>query len=254
MHLITRLIPAFLGCAVAAGIEYAIHVPKRFIDLMSLVLVVVLIASIFLLRKSQPVERLTLLAPPTIFYLGSSFALFFLAPWWLQHAVAVFVSMSAWVYFEEVYRYAHEPEIYHQHAIERLSSFLGITAMAFNMIGIFALRIFLDVRLVYLLPLSLVIATLVSISVLAVQSLSRKSLWSSVVVFAVLIMEMTWAVHFLPTSYLVDSLIVTIPFYVALNLVRHELNGTLRAALTRRFVLTGIAAITLVCITAQWII
>ena len=254
MYIITRLIPAFLGCAIAAGIEYAIHVPKRFIDLMSLVLVVVLVASIYLLRKTQPVERLTLLAPPTIFYLGASFALFFLTPWWLQHVVAVFVALSTWAYFEEVYRYVYEPEIYHQHAIERLSSFLAITAMAFNMIGLFALRIFFDVRLIYLLPLSLVIAIFVSTSVLAVQSLSRSSLWSSVAVFALLIMEMTWAVHFLPTNYLVDSLIVTIPFYIVLNLVRHELNGTLNSTLIRRFTMSGIIALSLVLITAQWVI
>ncbi len=254
MYIITRLIPAFLGCAVAAGIEYAVYVPKRFIDLMSLTLVVVLIASIYLLRKSQPIERLTLLAPPAIFFLGASFALFFLSPAWLQHVVAAVAAVSTWVYFEEVYRYVYESEKYHQHAIERMSSFLGITAMAFNMIGVFALRIFLDVRLVYLLPLSLVIAMLVSTSVLAVQSLSRTSLWSSVIVFAVLMMEMTWAVHFLPTSYLVDSLIVTIPFYVALNLVRHELNGTLNPLLIRRFALSGVIALTLVLISAQWVI
>jgi len=254
MYLITRLIPAFLGGVTVIGIEYAIHAPKRYIDLMSLVVVVLLVVSIFLLRKCKPLERLTLLAPPAIFYLGASFALFFLSPWWLQHVVTVIVGVSMWVYFEEVYRYVYESERYHQHAIERMSSFLGITAMAFNMIGVFALRIFLDVRLIYLLPLSLIIATLVSTSVLAVQSFSRKSLWSSVTVFAVLIMEMTWAVHFLPTSYLVDSLIVTIPFYVALNLVRHELNGTLNPMLVRRFALSGIVALSLVLISAQWII
>lgn len=254
MYIITRLIPAIIGCSLAVGIEYALHIPARFIIVMGVVLLVELLLALVVVRRNSVLDRMTLLAPPAIFFLGASFGLFFVSPAWLQHVITALVVVGSWLYFEEVYRYTYVPETYHQHAIEHLASFLGITAMALNMLGVFALRIFLDVRLIYLLPLSLIIATLVSTSVLAVQPLSRKLLWSSVVVFAILIMEMTWAVHFLPSSYLVDSCIVTIPFYVALNLVRHELSGTLTRPLIKRFAWSGAAALLIVLVTAQWII
>ncbi len=254
MTIVTRLIPALIGITVATGVELALKFVDRFVPLMALTFIVLILLMMVILRRSTTQERMMLLTPPVIFYLGLSFALFFLSPAWLRHSVIAISSVGLLVFAEEVFRYIHEPALYHQHAIEHLSSFLGITAMALSMSALFALRIFLNVRLVYLLPLSLVVSMLVSTSVLVTQSLTVPSLVSTVIVFSALIMELTWAVHFLPTSFLVNSAIVTVPFYVALNLVRHELNHSLTKDLIRRYTITGLVALFLVLVTSQWII
>lgn len=254
MSILTRIIPAGIGIAVISGIEFSMQSVQRFVPLMTLTFLAVILLMMAVVRRSSSQERLMLLTPPAIFFLGLSFALFFLSPALLRHAVTAIAAVSLALYTEEVFRYIYEPALYHQHAIEHLSSFLGIAAMALSMSALFALRIFLDVRLVYLLPLSLVVSMLVSASVLVTQSLSTASLFSTVAVFSVMIMELTWAVHFLPTSFLVNSAIVTIPFYVALNLVRHELDQTLTKQLATRYALTGTCALFVVLATSQWIV
>lgn len=254
MYLLTRILPFLTAVFVVAGGELAIARPTSFIPAFALMVVVLLGVGLMILRKSSWNEKVALTVSPMVFLAGSAFVTFFLSPSWFIHFVLIIIGGSLWVYFEELFRYAHEPERYHQHAIEHLASYFGIVALASSMGGVFALRIFLDVRLVYLLPITMIIATIISASIFSVQPLSRVSLISSSVVFGLLATEMTWAVHFLPTHYWVDSLIVTIPFYVALHIVRHEMNGTLNQRIVRRYASIGILGLSAVLVTAQWVL
>lgn len=242
----------------AAGIEFALFHPAAYVSIVSLVILLVLVGGIFLLRRSFDSDGRSLLAPPAVFLCGVAMSLFFLPLRWpanvIAHALTLASVLSVWVYFEEVYRYVYEPERYHQHALEHLTGFLGIVALAGFLGGIFGLRIFLNTRLIYLLPITLGLAMLVSASVFAVQPISRASLWSLSAIFGVLLTEMTLAAHFLPTHYWVNSLIITIPFYVAMHLVRHELNATLTRGHIRRYSLIGVISLTLVLVTAQWVL
>ncbi len=254
MYLLTRLVPLLTAIILMVGGEFALAQPRYFIHVFITMTLLILGAGLFVLRRSSRSEKIILTVSPMVFLAGSAFVMFFLSPSWLIHPALVIVGLSGWIYFEELYRYAFEPERYHQHAIEHLTSYFGIIALAGSMAGIFALRIFLDVRLIYLLPITMVVATLISGSIFSVLPLSRVSLISSAVVFGLLATEMTWAVHFLPTHYWVDSLIVTIPFYVALHLVRHELNGTLNRELIQRYAAIGVVGLSVVLLTAQWVV
>lgn len=254
MYLLTRILPLLTAVILVAGGEFAVARPTYFIHSFVLMVMVVVSAAMTMLRSSSLNERVTLTVPPTVFLAGSAFVTFFLSPLWLIHLALIIIGFSVWAYFEELYRYVYEPERYHQHAIEHLVSYFGIVALAGSMGGIFALRIFLGVRLIYLLPITMTVATIISGSIFSVQPLSRVSLISSAVVFGLLATEMTWAVHFLPTHYWVDSVIVTIPFYIALHLVRHELNGTLNPQIIRRYASIGIVGLAVVLLTAQWLV
>lgn len=254
MYVINRLLPFMIAGISFVGYEYSFAVPHRYVVTSSLVLVLVALGMALVLRKNSMSERLTLLAPPLVLTLGAELALFFMSPSWLRHSVAAIVGGSVWLYGEEIYRYVFDPERYHPHAIEHLAGYFGVLALAGSSSGIFAFQIFLDVRLIYLLALTFVIALTISTAVFAVQPLSRVSLLSSVVVFGILVTELVWAVHFLPSEYWVNSLIVTIPFYVALHLVRHELNRTLSPQRIRRYVTVGTIALLLVVGSAQWTI
>ncbi len=258
MYLFTRLLPFLIAVMTGAGIEFALFHPAVYVSIVSLVILLVLVGGILLLRRSFDSDRRTLLTPSAVFVSGVTMSLFFLPLRWpasiLAHGLVLASALSVWVYFEEVYRYVYEPERYHQHALEHLTGYLGVVALAGFLAGIFGLRIFLNFRLIYLLPITLGLATLVSASVLVVQPISRSSLWLLSAIFGVLLTEMTLAAHFLPTHYWVNSLIITIPFYVAMHLVRHELNSTLTSVHIRRYAVIGIASMTLVLVTAQWVL
>lgn len=254
MYLVTRLIPVGLATLAVVGFWYGLAQAQRFVSLASLVATLELVGMIVLLRRTSLGERLTLLAPPAVVTIGAGAALFFLSPWYIRSAAVGAVGLGIWLYAEEVYRYSYEPTRYHPHAIEHLAGLLSILSLAGGMAGIFALRIFLDVRLVVLLPVTFVFALLVSASVFAVQPLSPRSLWSIVGIGAIVLTELTWAAHYLPATYWVNSLLVTVPFYVFLHLVRHELNHTLNRRIIRRYATVGSLALTAVVATAQWLL
>lgn len=258
MYLFIRLLPFLLAVITGAGIEFALFHPSVYVSIASLVILLTLVGGILILRRSFDSDRRALLMPPAVFLSGITMSLFFLPLRWpasiLTHTLVLVSVLSVWVYFEEVYRYVYEPERYHQHALEHLTGYLGVMALAGFLAGIFGLRIFLNIRLIYLLPITLGLATLVSASVFAIQPISRASLWSLSAMFGLLLTEMTLAAHFLPTHYWVNSLIITIPFYVAMHLVRHELNATLTRAHIRRYALIGMISLTLVLVSAQWVL
>lgn len=255
MFLVTRFFPFFAFLLVVGGFEFSLSHPALYIAIVSLMVLLSTVAVIFLLRRNPDSERRTLLVPQALFLAAAGFAFAFLSSGgWLSHILIFLAGLSVWAYFEELYRYTYEPERYHQHAIEHLAGYLGIVAIAGFLAGIFALRIFLMVRLIFLMPITIVFAIAVSASIFAVQPLSRSSLWSSSVIFGILLTEMTLAVLFLPTHFWVDSLIITIPFYVTLHLVRHELNGTITTSLIRRYSLIGFFTICVVLLTAQWVL
>ncbi|MBI4426501.1 MAG: hypothetical protein HY567_02895 [Candidatus Kerfeldbacteria bacterium] len=254
MYLIIRLIPVILLIVMVAGFWYALGHGQNFVSMVSLVALLESVGMILLLRRSSPDERLTLLTPPVVLTVGAGAMLFFLSPWWIRAFVVGVAGLSVWIYAEEVYRYSYDPITYQPHALEHLAGYLNILSLAGGMAAIFALRIFLDVRLMVLLPAAFAFAIMVSASAFAVHPLSRQSLWSTVAVCGVLLTELTWAAHYLPATYWVDSLLVTIPFYVVLHLVRHELNRTLNRQIIRRYATVGALALAAVVVTAQWII
>ncbi|MBI4093008.1 MAG: hypothetical protein HY420_03750 [Candidatus Kerfeldbacteria bacterium] len=234
--------------------ETALVTPARYVSVVALTLLLLFIAYLVVLRRSTTTERMTLMAVPIVALAGVAFALYFFSGIWIRHATITLTALGMWVYTEELYRFTHEPGRYHQFSLEHLAGLLSMAALAGAMAGVFGLRIFLDVRLIYLLPLTFLATIIVSASVLAVQPLARKFLWSSTAVLAILITETAWAVYFLPTHYWVDSLIVTIPFYVSLNLMRHELSGTLDRQHIQRYAAVGIITMGIVLTTAQWVL
>lgn len=254
MYLVTRLIPMGLAVVAVVGYWYGLMHGQRFVATTSLVTVLELVGMVVLLRRASFGEQLTLLAPPAILTVGAGTALFFLSPWWVRAIVVGVVGLGAGLYAEEVYRYSYEPTRYQPHAIEHLAGLLGMLSLAGGLAGIFALRIFLDIRLVVLLPVTFAFALLVSASVFAVQPLSRRSLMSTVAISGLVVTELTWAAHYLPATYWVDSLLVTIPFYVLLHLFRHELNQTLNRQIIRRYATVGTLAMAAVVVTAQWLL
>lgn len=254
MSILTRIIPGLASVLFVIGLEFAVSKPIAYIRLISLALLIMVLLIMVLFRRATSNDRLTLLTPPSVFLIGVSFALYFLYPSWVRQLVIGMSAIALLVYLEEVYRYLFEPERYHQHSIERLSSLLGIIAMETSLLGIFGLRIFLDTRLIYLLPTTFIVAVLVSTSILAVHVSARKILWPTVFIFSIVMTEMSLAVHFLPTNYLANSLLVTIPLYVALNLARHELVGSLNKMLLRRYYLTGSIAFVVILLSSQWVL
>lgn len=254
MYLVTRLLPASIATACVVLYELAFAHPERYVTTLVLQLLVVTVGGILLLRRVTNAERLTLTFLPVVFLAGVSALGFFLSFGWFRHAIVIVACLAVWLLFEEIYRYVYEPEHYHRHAIEHLAGFLGVAGLAAAIAAIFAVRIFLNTRLILLLPMTLGISTLISAIVLAAQPSSRARLWSSSVLFGLFVTELAGAVNFLPSHYWVNALLVAVPYYVAIHLVRHELNDSLTPDRIRRYSLVGIAALIIVTTTAQWIL
>lgn len=253
MFLLTRFLPLLIAVFGITTGELSLSGPYRYFALASMGILVVTVGGILLTRRCSIREMVTLIGPPVLFVFGNSSILFFLSFDWLKQLLIIGGGIAIWMYLEEVYRYLYEPKNYQQHAIEHIGTLLVTIALCAAIATVFAIRILLDVRLAYLLPITLVIAIGMSAAVLALQTLTGKALVTSSMIIGILIAEIAWAVYYLPTHYWVDSLIVAIPFSVATNITKSGLQETLSPAIMKKNVLIGLFALLVVIATAQWV-
>jgi len=232
----------------------ALRNPTRYIEANNVGVLLLIIGSILLMYRATNAERLTIVGLVAFFYLGAAFLTFFLSSGLIRHLVVALVVGSLWIFLEEAYRYIYEPERYHRHALDHIGAFLGIASLAMAVSGLFGLRIFLVTRLFVLLPIGFGLGTLISALVLATHPMKFRDLSISALLFGGLVAELMWCVSFLPSHYWVNATLVTVPYYVALHIVRHELGQSLTRRHIRRYTLVALAAIVLVVASAQWVI
>lgn len=254
MFFVTRFLPFLNALIAGVAIEMSFRNPARYIEANNVGVLLLVIGTILLMYRATNAERLTIVGLVALFYLGAVFLTFFLSSGWIRHLVAGSVFAVVWLFLEEAYRYIYEPERYHRHALDHIGAFLGIAALAMTVAGLFGLRIFLVTRLFLLVPIAFAAGTLISALVLATHPMRLRDLSGASMLFGLLVAELMWCVSFLPSHYWVNATLVTVPYYVALHIVRHELGKSLTSRHLRRYSVVAIAAIVLVVSTAQWVI
>ena len=67
-----------------------------------------------------------------------------------------------------------------------------------------------------------------------------------------IMIELLGVVSLLPTSFFVSSLLLTVPYYLMANLIRHSVRGTLQRAVVYRYTAVSLSAFLITILTAPW--
>lgn len=249
-----RFLPASIAFMLWGGLQ-AIAATPQVLWSVCIALAAALIVSLALLTKRSVRESYPwhfLLVP---FFLVSGTLLFALFPdrAFIVQAMTAIAALLLWFYFESVFRFFHRPAAYQAYTLENISPYLNILSSFLLMAGFFALHVLLSISatlltlLVFLASFGMMYQTLWS------QKVDRPTTLRFALSSGVVVAECFWAVLYLPTSYLVNGLVIASVFFITMNLIRFSVTLQLTRRRAVRTVALGLAVIVLSLGTAQWI-
>lgn len=196
--------------------------------------------------------RFQLLFEITIFLLSSVFFLIFLTDHAVAQVLIILATFFYGLYTENIFYFLYNPQRYQPYALEHIANYLNILSFFMFFGGLFASRIFLNVTLITALWIGILGLILFVFLLFQTNKLESHDAMLQTFVYLLVMIELLGVVSFLPTSYFVSSVLLTIPYYLMGNLVRHNVRGTLRRGVIFRYLSVGISTFVLALLTAPW--
>ena len=185
--------------------------------------------------------------------LSSLFIIAFLESDWPRYIVSILMSFIYFIYLQNIHLYLNKPDKYQTNSLENITGYTSLIILFFVYAASFNLLIFLSWPIYY--PVAIVFATtfVISFILLWFNKIEYKNNWLYALIFSLVITELFWVFSYLPISYLVVSIVLTIIYYIMFNINLHGLLLSLHKKIVLRFLIIGILSILLILLTAQWV-
>jgi len=74
-----------------------------------------------------------------------------------------------------------------------------------------------------------------------------------ILIGCLVMVELAWSISFLPFNYIVAGLILSICYYILINLIRNYLLGELNSKKVRIYLIIGLIGIVFALLTSRWL-
>lgn len=95
-------------------------------------------------------------------------------------------------------------------------------------------------------------ATFLTYQTMWISGLKLKKFWLYLILLDLIALELFWVGLFLPNTFYVKALILTVVYYISVNLSRNHLLGLLNKKMVWRYLWVGGIILGIVLLTAQW--
>lgn len=192
------------------------------------------------------------LFPLVSFLFGGTGLLFFLDQPLYRILWVIFLVMMVGFYFEDLFMYYYQPQKYSPLSLARLSFVMNIVA-SFSLFSFLFGYQLIGLVQSWLLPL---IAMAYAMAMMTHMLWSYK-IWGPhagwvILLFGLFTAELVWILHFLPTVYFVNGILVGIVLYCLASLVQMKFRQIINRALTLRYVLISSMLVLSILSTSQW--
>lgn len=190
--------------------------------------------------------------PLLVFLIGGVGLYFFLSSVAWQIFWATFSSLLLGIYLEIIFVFHYQPLRYVQLSLPH-------TTLILHTVGTFAMfAFFFALYLIRVLPLpAIVVVAFVYAAAASGQFLWCHKIWarehfSMIIAIGAVVAELVWVLHFWPTAFYVNGVIMAVAMYCLPSLWQLHIRGSLTAAaLWRHGIVAGVAVLSVVG-TAQW--
>lgn len=166
--------------------------------------------------------------------------------------IFIFVaSLFAYLFLTTVFRFLYEPRKYPPYSLENFSFSLSFIdgflffSIIFALITFFNLSLTKSLFFVFCLGLGLTIFVLWTIKL----SVSKTHIF----IVSLILLELFYALTFLPTSFYINSLVLTTLFFLMINLViKKSKEGILASGVVGKHIFFASLALILIMLVAQW--
>ena len=269
-----RLIPYLVPFLTFVGLELAFTKPSHGWIFLLVIFTIGLASFIFITKEKFTKKTAQLILPGILFLFN--FIVFFLfltlASGTFKHIFAIIISLLLGLTLEIIFQLFHNQQPIKNYA--NFFSYLNLLTifMLFSFLG--SANIFLGISnwLLFLIAAVLSLGIFYSnfytasflinqtksdltdilnqkIENLINQSKAQKILFTFIP--ALILIEIFWALSFLPTSFYINSFILTICYYVISGLAKNRLSNNLNKTIIKKYILVGGVCLLLIIFTAR---
>ena len=253
MLILTRIIPYAQSASVFLWLYLTAVLPKIWYVFTALLLV---ITAIFLLKlfKWQYQNKEFLLFSLCLFlFIGSANAfLFFLEGELARFVLILFTALLSGFYCYNIFLYLYNQKSYIPYSLQNTSAYLNVVSFFLLMASFYSLELFFSLPFYLVILLVFLLTFILLAQTIWVNKISLKKEIFFLVIVGLIMAELFWAIHYLPTSFYVNALISAIAYYLVINISLNYLSGKKDAKSIKRTLFIGLIMLILVLATAQW--
>lgn len=170
----------------------------------------------------------------------------------VKHMSALGASFLIWLYMHALYLFNFNFEKYSDKSIENISNYTNLITFFLMGIILFAAYTLVAVPFWILVGVVVVVSFLIGTQwAWAAQVSSIKTLVYTMVI-TLMILELFWAIAFLPTDFYVAGFLLTVSYYVMWGILKSSVYAILTPKLLRRYLTVAVIATCVVVMTTVW--
>ncbi len=148
--------------------------------------------------------------------------------------------------------YLIQTKSYKNLSLENISSYGNLLTFFFISSVVYDLQSFLDMPVWPLAVIIAVAAALIIYQTVWANGIEKKITIIYVLIGSLILVELAWAISFLPLDFNATGLILTICYYMLIGLVRHHLLDNLKKNIVKLYLALGFGSILLILLTTRW--
>lgn len=162
-------------------------------------------------------------------------------------------TLFIYYYLKNIYYYLLYPGFYKSQSLENMSAYGNFLVIFFSFSAIYSLQSFLNIPIWLLMIAALLISALVIYHVLWINKINFKDSLIFILICALLLIEMAWAITFLPLNYNAVGLVIAVCYYMLIGLIRFYLRGQISKKIIKLYLSLGFVSIFIILLTSRWI-
>jgi len=189
--------------------------------------------------------------PFLLFYSTLGF-LFLLGSDIFRHVVIVILTLILIIYLENIFSFFHRPALYQPFSLENLTALLNLLIFFLATIDLNALATFLNLPIWLLSIILIAVTSLLLYQMFWINKIKagRKTIF--LLIINIVILESFWAFAFLPASFYVSSIILTIIYYLLSGLFKAKLSAKLDKKNILWYLIISLILLLIIIITSSW--
>ena len=164
----------------------------------------------------------------------------------------ILITILNYIGLRSLYFYFEKSEIYKVYLMNNFFSYAGFLIIFFSSSAIFGLVSFLNIEIWPLLFLLTFVIALVLFQYYLIYDIDRKRSFPFILLASLSLLEISWAVSFLPLNYTVAGLTISVFYYMASGLTKYFMQGNLNKGIIKFYLLFGSISIFILLLTSRW--
>jgi hypothetical protein len=252
--IIIRRISSIVSLILILGFfELLLFKPDWFFFIILFLEATVILTIIGLAWKKIELQEVWQFLIPPVFLVGASYViLFFIEGVLYTQFFIVFVVFLLWNFIENTFLFLYQPVRYQPYALENISAYVNLITVFCIGASFHSSILFLGTSGAISTVFIFLVTFILIMQMLWINKIVIKGNYFVTGVIALIVAEMFWATIFLPSSYLVNGIVIAISYYFLVGIFRYWLLKSLDKKVFKRYIIISVSVFLLVAVTARW--